>query len=131
MPERSISTEKGKIQLLNRHTEERATKLRVGKKRERRRVTMINIGQTKIKPASVNGKAAAPKSDSVEIWVTIPKKYAHTTVWERATTGGRRLLGAVVEQFMQNKPVHSMLEDDSIEWPLREVYGTSKTSAMV
>lgn len=46
-----------------------------------------------------------PTSDTIEIWFAIHRKYVSSELWERVSTGGRKVLASIVSALKNDKDV--------------------------
>ncbi|CAL1147782.1 unnamed protein product [Cladocopium goreaui] len=90
-------------------------------KRERRRVTLINLGASPVKFAPLPTDLKVPVSDTLELWFAIQKRYASPALWQYVTQGGRKSMINLVSALKAGKDPMAALDGQ-----LSEIYGLTR-----
>eukprot|EP00435_Cladocopium_sp_Y103_P011592 s497_g3.t1 len=90
-------------------------------KRERRRVTLINLGAVPVKFAPLPTDLKVPVSDTQELWFAVQKRYASPALWQHVAQGGRKSMISLVSALKAGKDPMA-----SLEGQLSEIYGHTR-----
>ena len=92
-------------------------------RRERRRVTLINLGASPVTFTALPTDLKVPVSDTVELWFSVHKRYAGN-LWQQVFQGNRKAMAKTVTALRNDKDPTS-----EIPGALIEVYGYTHNQA--